>query len=215
MPITNPNCEVARLYCNVESLGQLPKRVVTDLVVVTTYPDGHVESVPHCWVPSAHHSPVVTGWMVRDSAQRLLPHPAIGSAPPGPVTLVNIETVFWIDTATQRTLGTVSLLGQRVDLRAHVEHVAWNFGDGGTDVTNGPGTAYSNAHPCDTKQCPGYFGHTYSSAGRVTITADLTWSGQFRVDGGAWQDIPGTVTAAATNTSIDVKQARAVLVPNP
>ena len=153
--------------------------------------------------------------MVRDQAERLLPHPGIGIAPPGHVTLVNIETVFWVGTPPQRTLGTVTLLGQQVDLRAHVDRVTWSFGDGGSATTTGPGRAYSDAHPCTTKQCPGYFGHTYSDTGTMTITADIVWTGQFRVDGGAWQTIPGTVTAAATSTTTDVKEARGVLVPNP
>jgi hypothetical protein len=153
--------------------------------------------------------------MVRDEAEKLLPHPRIGSAPPGHVTLVNIETILWVDTDPDRVLGTVTVLGQRVELRAHVERVRWQFGDGASEVTAGPGTEYSDAQPCDTKACPGYFGHTYERAGRVTITADLIWSGEFRVEGGGWQTIPGTVTAAATSTAVDVKEARAVLVPNP
>ena len=153
--------------------------------------------------------------MVRDQARRLLPHPMIGSAPPGHVTLVNIETVLWVNTAPERQLGTVNLLGRRVDIRAHIDRVTWDFGDDSSTTTNGPGEAYSDTHPCRTKQCPGYFGHTYTDAGTMTITADLTWTGQFRVDGGAWQTIPGTVTAEATSTTIDVKEARGVLVPNP
>ena len=153
--------------------------------------------------------------MVRDEAEKLLPHPVIGSAPPGHATLVNIETVLWIATPAERRLGTVNLLGRRVDIRAHIDRVAWDFGDESSATTNGPAPAYTNAHPCRTKQCPGYFGHTYTDTGTMTITADLTWTGQFRVDGGAWQTIPGTVTAAATSTSIEVKEARGVLVPNP
>lgn len=153
--------------------------------------------------------------MVRDRAERLLPHPVIGSAPPGHVTLVNIETVLWVASSADRRLGTVNLLGRQVDIRAHIDRVAWDFGDDSTVTTTGPGTAYTDAHPCRTTQCPGYFGHTYLDTGTMTITADLTWTGQFRVDGGAWQTIPGTVTAAATSTTIDVKEARGVLVPSP
>ncbi|MDT4918212.1 MAG: hypothetical protein QOH89_2912, partial [Pseudonocardiales bacterium] len=198
----------------VESADQLPNTTVTDLVVVTTYPNGHQEVVPRCRVP-LQKTAEVTATMVRDEAEKLLPHPAIGVAPPGHITLVNIETVLWVDTSPDRTLGTVTLLGQRVDLRAHIERVRWNFGDGVTDSTDGPGAEYTAAHPCTTQQCPGYFGHTYRRSDTVTITADLVWTGEFRVEGGAWQPIPGTVTAAATSTTVDVKEARSVLVPNP
>jgi hypothetical protein len=153
--------------------------------------------------------------MARQAAEKLLPHPAIGTAPAGNVTLVNIETVLWVDTSPDRTLGTVTLLGHRVTLRAHLQQVHWSFGDNSTDSSAGPGKAYTSSDPCRTAQCPGYFGHTYLHTGGVTIGAQLTWTGQFRVDNGAWQAIPGTVTAAATNETIRVKEARGVLVPNP
>jgi hypothetical protein len=92
--------------------------------------------------------------------------------------------------------------------------VAWDFGDHSTDTTDGPGKAYTNADPCRTAQCPSYFGHTYARTGHVTVTANLTWTGQFRVDNGAWQAIPGTVAAPATSETIRVKEARGVLVPD-
>jgi hypothetical protein len=153
--------------------------------------------------------------MVRERVVRLLPHPAIGVAPPGHVTLVNIETVFWADTSVDRDLGTVTILGQPVDLRAHISHVTWHFGDGASATTSDPGRAYTATDPCDTAQCPDYFGHTYTNTGTVTITADITWTGQFRLAAGGWQPIPGTVGAPATATRITVKQARAILVPDP
>ena len=215
MVLSNLNCSLARFMCDVPTPAQLPKRPVTDLVVVTTYPDGHSTSVATCRVSLRNAPARITATMVRDEAEKLLPHPDIGSAPPGHVTLVNIETVLWVDTSAERTLGTATLLGRRVDIRAHIEQVTWQFGDGSNATTEGPARAYTNAHPCDSKQCPGYFGHTYTRTGDMTITADLVWTGQFRVDGGAWQTIPGTVTAAATSTTIDVKEARGVLVPNP
>jgi hypothetical protein len=157
----------------------------------------------------------VTPELARAQAEKLLPHPRIGTAPAGGVTLVNIETVLWVDTPPDLTLGTVRLLGYRVTLRAHVDRVDWDFGDHTTAVTTGSGQAYSPAHPCSTAQCPDYFGHTYRRTGQLTVGAQLSWSGQFRVDGGPWQDIPGTVTASATGAALHVKEARGVLVDNP
>ena len=209
-------CSTAWVQCDVESLSLLVKRRVTDLVVVRTFGDGSSLEQVECDVPvRTRPDPKLTAQMVRDQAEKLLPHPVIGSAPPGRVTLVNIETVLWIASASERRLGTVTLLGRRVEIRAHIDRVTWRFGDGASATTTGPGTAYTDRHPCRTKQCPGYFGHTYTDTGSTTITAALTWTGQFSVDGGAWQTIPGTVTAAATSTTIDVKEARGVLVPNP
>lgn len=69
--------------------------------------------------------------------------------------------------------------------------------------------------PCDTRLCPGYFGHVYADTGGMRVTARVSWVGRYRVDGGAWQPIPGTVTGPATSTGIRIVEARGVLVPPP
>lgn len=212
---TQSICGLARQFCDVADPTLLPKRRVTDIVVITTFPDGQSAATPVCYVPRRSPNQTPTAAMAREAAQRLLPHPRIGVAPPGGVTLVNIETVLWVATRADRFLGTVTLLGQRVDLRAHVEQVRWDFGDGSTDTTTTPGKAYTAADPCKTVDCPDYFGHTYLHTGEVRISAQLIWTGEFRVDGGAWQPITGTVAAPATGTSVHVKEARGILVPNP
>jgi hypothetical protein len=215
-PIGTSMCGSVHLMCNAEVRSLLPLERVVDLLEIDTYPGGRQVRTTHCRVPGPKSArPQVTGAMARQEAEKLLPHPAIGVAPAGGVTLVNIETVLWVDTPVDRTLGTVTLLGHRVTLRAHIERVHWNFGDDSTEATTTPGKAYTNADPCRTVDCPDYFGHTYLHTGPLTITAQVTWTGQFRVDDGPWQSIPGTVTAAATSTGIHVKEARGILVPNP
>ena len=184
-----------------------------DYVVVITYADGRTGLVVECAQPKAR--PQVTAEMARAEAEKLLPHPKIGTAPAGGVSLVNIETVLWVDTKPDLTLGTVTLLGYRVTLRAHLERVDWSFGDQSSETTSGPGKAYTKDDPCTTAQCPDYFGHVYRNTGHLTIGAQLTWTGQFQVDGGAWQDIAGAVTAPAAGQPIHIREARGVLVDNP
>lgn len=208
-------CSQVWLQCDVEVAKAAALPLEKDLLVVTTYRDGSRSRDIECDVPVATQRRQVTGAMARQEAERLLPHPSIGTAPTGHATLVNIETVLWVNTQADRTLGTVTLLGQRVTLRAHVRQVHWDFGDHVSSTTGSPGKAYTAADPCRTAQCPDYYGHTFETTGQVTIAARLTWTGQFRVGAGAWQSIPGTVSAPATGTRVDVKEARGVLVPNP
>ena len=208
-------CGLVHPMCDAATPAALPGNGAHNFVDLITYPNGTQTQVPHCAVPPGNARPQVTGDMAKAQAEKLLPHPAIGTAPAGGVSLVNIETVLWVDTKPDITLGTVNLLGFRVTLRAHLERADWDFGDGATASSEGPGKAYSHADPCKTAQCPNYFGHTFRRTGEVTIGAQLTWSGQFQVDGGAWQDIPGTVTAPATEHPLHVKEARGVLVDNP
>lgn len=214
--MTGAACARVHLVCDVESAALLPAKPSSDLLQILTYANGRRDTTVRCAVGAAMaRKPRVTGAMARDEAEKLLPHPLIGTAPVGNVTLVNIETVFWLQTSADRVLGTVTLLGHRVTLRAHLQQVRWTFGDGATSTTSGPGKAYTRSDPCRSAQCPRYFGHTYRRTGQLTIGAGLTWSGQFRVDGGGWQPIAGTASAAATSQRIHVKQARGVLVPNP
>jgi hypothetical protein len=169
-----------------------------------------------CAVAPAGAAPAqVTAAMARAQAQRLVPHPAIGTAPPGGTSLVNIQTITWLATPADRTLPTVRLLGRQVQLRVHLARVAWDFGDQQQATSTGPGRAYTRTDPCTTQQCPGYFGHTYTRTGTVTITARVTWTGRYRVDAGPWQAIPGTVTAPAAAATLTLRQARAILVPPP
>jgi hypothetical protein len=102
-----------------------------------------------------------------------------------------------------------------VALRIHLSEARWDFGDGTTDSSPDPGKPYDDARdPCRTKQCPDYYGHTYTKTGRRTIVLTLGWHAQYN-PGGGWIDIPGTLTGPSARQSLTVKQARAVLVPNP
>lgn len=44
------------------------------------------------------------------------------------------------------------------------------------------------------------------------MRADVTYTGQFRIGGGEWVDIPGTVTINGTPVTVTVATARSRLV---
>jgi hypothetical protein len=153
--------------------------------------------------------------MVRQQAERLVPTAAVGLAPHG-TSLVNIETVMWADAPRNQTLPAVSILGRSVSIRLTLAGVSWDFGDGELDSSGPAGRPYDNtADPCRSRQCPQYFGHTYRHTGKVRVRATASWTASFTVDGGAPVDIPGAVTGPQSDEPLVIKQARAVLVPNP
>ncbi len=147
--------------------------------------------------------------------RRRVPGPGVGVAPPGGVSLVNIQTLFWVGTPVDVSLGTVRLVGQLVRLRVQLLRVDWDFGDGARETSTGPGKAYTGADPCRTKLCPDYFGHVYTHHGLWRVGARVSWSGQFQVGAGAWRQIPDTVTGPAQFTTVHIYQARGELVPDP
>ncbi len=159
--------------------------------------------------------PVITAEIVRDRVVRLVPSAKLGLAPHDS-TLVNIQTIMWVDAPMTQQLPPISILGQNVTVGLTLSRVEWDFGDRQSAISTTAGKAYDNAHdPCRTALCPHYFGHVYRISGTQTIHATATWTASFAVGGGRPTTIPGTVDGPTATDSVTVKQARAVLIPNP
>jgi hypothetical protein len=119
---------------------------------------------------------------------------------PAERTLVNFATNFYAEPeAFERQ---ITLLGQDVDVRAEPIRFDWAFGDGAGDQTEGPGGAYPDLE----------ITHRYTDADvTVTPSVDVTYSAEFRVGGGEWQEIPETVTIEGTPVALRVVEATPVL----
>lgn len=120
--------------------------------------------------------------------------------PPNGRTLVNFETNFY--TEQGEFTRTVALLGRQVELRIWPASFGWEFGDGASDQTTSPGAAYPELE----------ITHEYLRKGRVTPSVDTTYAAQFRVGGGPWRDVAGTVTIPGSPQPLRVVEARPVLV---
>jgi hypothetical protein len=143
---------------------------------------------------------VVTWQMVLREMQRIgLPSLEVQVQPEGR-TLVNFETNFYaLPQAFERQ---ITLLGQGVDVRATPTRFDWSFGDGISEQTEGPGGPYPDLDVT----------HEYTDADRtVRPSVDVTYSAEFRVGGGEWQQIPETVTISGTPVSLRIVEATPVL----
>jgi hypothetical protein len=163
----------------------------------------------------AERKAIVTAAAVWEQVRRLLPKAAIGLAP-RTTTLVNLQTIMWVDAQRQQDLPTVTIFGKRVTVHIGLTAVRWDFGDDDTDDADSPGKPYDKVHdPCAKKLCPDYYGHTYLRTGSMTITATASYHATFRVAGGPVVDIPGGIDGPTAAATIVVHEARAVLVPDP
>jgi hypothetical protein len=133
--------------------------------------------------------------------------PSINIQPEGDVTLVTLPTYYEVRFPAEgyepAEIDTVSLLGFSVDIRPRLDAVTYHFGDG---ATAGPTTDLGGPHPT------GGIVHEYSQKGSFPVRADITYGGQFRVNGGDWSDIPGTATITGTESTLTVMESRARLV---
>jgi hypothetical protein len=119
---------------------------------------------------------------------------------PAAKTLVNLDTIFY--TESEPVDVELTILGQAVDVVATPSRYRWVFGDGASSTTDVPGDPY----PART------ITHRYADA-QVTVAphVEVTYTAEFRVNGGAWQSIDGTVTTIGPPTSLRVAEATAVL----
>lgn len=151
--------------------------------------------------PEAVEPSEVTAGSVTRAFRRLpLPEAQLIIQPPNGRTLVNFETNFY--TEQGEFTRTVTLLGRQVELRIWPASFEWRFGDGESDQTTSPGAAYPDLE----------ITHEYQQKGRVGPSVDTTYAAQFRVGGGPWRDVAGTVTIAGSPQDLRVVEARPVLV---
>lgn len=119
---------------------------------------------------------------------------------PADKTLVNFETIFYAE--PQPFERRLRLLGQDVDVRAEPSSFNWAFGDGATMRTEVPGAPYPDKTIV----------HEYADA-RVTVepSVAVTYTAEFRVDGGGWQPIAETITIPGPPTDLRITEATPVL----
>ncbi len=129
-----------------------------------------------------------------------LPASQLAVQPPDGRTLVNFETNFY--TEQEPFTRQVRLLGQRVDLKIWPSQFSWVFGDGDQLTSQSAGAPYPDL----------LITHDYRAEGGVSPRVDTTYAAQFRVNGGPWRDVDGTVTIAGSPTRLQVLTASPVLV---
>ncbi len=110
--------------------------------------------------------------------------------------VVNKPVAVWAGNNSSRT-ETMELAGYTVEIRVTPAQYKWNFGDGNTTTTTSAGRKPRYAHDADIS-------HSYTESGEYTINLTTSYVGQFRVDGGAWEDIPGTAEIASTPVPVEI-----------
>lgn len=134
--------------------------------------------------------------------------PTVNIQPEGDVTLVNLPTFFEVR-FPDRGFGPDEvdqpdpslLLGHRIEIRPRLKSVTYHLGE----RTIGPTTSLGGPHPT------GDIRLTYSRPGTHQVRADIVYTGQFRVGGSGWIDIPGEVDLTGTPVTLTVREARARL----
>ena len=143
---------------------------------------------------------VTPGLVAAAFADTPVPPATLQVQPPNGRTLVNFDTNFF--TVREPFTRTVTLLGQAVELRITPAQFTWRFGDGTDTTTTTPGAAYPDLQVT----------HDYQRTGDYTPSVDTTYRAEWRLAGGAWRPVPGTVTIAGEPVALTAVEAQPTLV---
>lgn len=133
--------------------------------------------------------------------------PRMHIQPEGNVTLVTLPTYFavsWPLAGFQPgEVDTLTLLGHKVQIRPTLVSYSYVFGDG---LAFRPTRSAGGPYPS------GDITHAYAQAGVYSTHIDVTFGGEFTLDGGGRTAIPDTVTVAGPAQPLTVKTAESRLV---
>ena len=135
--------------------------------------------------------------------------PTASIQPAGLKTLVNLPTYYELNWPTRGfepgEADVTTLVGRRVEIEPVFISASYIYGDG---EASGPVKSFGGPYPT------GDVIHTYRQKMVAPVQINANYSGRFRVDGGAWIDIPDTVTIEGTPASLTVAEAKARLYNN-
>lgn len=127
---------------------------------------------------------------------------------PNNFSLRNGHTHFWASKETQQFNSNLS--GSDVKIKAIPIQWNWNYGDGSTRNLNFPGEAM----PSHTLHDETKTSHSYTKTGKFGVTVTTLYRGEFSVDGGPWQAIPGQAAVPSNSLPIDVWRTEKELIAN-
>ncbi len=197
------SCETGHLLdCLEAPMCKLPDGKVVIFWDGTVHPGlGQVQLCPK----SATKGVDIGALVLRAFRRVPLPAPQLSIQPPNGKTLVGLETIY--STTAEPFTRTLTLLGRQVTLRIEPSNFLWRHGDGTSETTDWAGKTWDHVSP----DIDGYLTHVYEHTGEVSPSVEVTWSAEFRVGGGAWQRVNGTVTRAGAPVPLQVLEGQPVL----
>ena len=136
-----------------------------------------------------------------DEAVGLAPDPQL-HVDPGRIGLTGLDSYFSVRPPRPIQVSA-TVPGFTVTAEARPVQYAWDFGDGATRTTHGPGRPWS-------RRRPGSIAHLYETHGVYSIGVEIVWAARWRIGTGEWRHLGYFSTADARD--YPVRQIVALLV---
>ncbi|MBF4620238.1 hypothetical protein [Clavibacter sp. VKM Ac-2542] len=143
-----------------------------------------------------------------DDVAQFVPRDASIRSQPNGWAIVGAPVNLFTDAMPQVVDGV--LLGRPAQVRFVPVSFTWDHGDGTSTTVVGPGASWKALGQQDFTQTD--TSHVYQSVGDRQVGLTISYSPSYRFDGGAWQQIPGTLPVQVGPVAIRVLQGSTVLV---
>lgn len=144
-----------------------------------------------------------------EDVERFLPTSAVLHSEPDGWAVVGVPANFWVEVEPVTVEG--ELLGEVAEVRFTPRAYRWDYGDGIVRVTSTPGASWNGLGQQELTETP--TGHIYEERGDRNAVVDVAYSAQYRLGGGDWLEVLGTVTGQAPPEQVLVVVERTVLTP--
>lgn len=128
------------------------------------------------------------------------------SSDPSKFSLKNGYTHFWASKDPQTF--DIRMGDTPVKIKAFPVQWNWDYGDGNTKNFNVPGESSPNHTLHDETPTS----HVYKETGKFKVVVTTLYRGEFSVDGGAWQSIPGQAAVPSDPVVMDVWRTQKQLI---
>lgn len=157
--------------------------------------------------PSANPRPATPPVTITDLASFRPQAPGSSMEPEG-WTVVGLPTNFFAQAEAHIVRST--LFGTPAEVRFRPTAYHWNYGDGSSRQTDQPGMSWSQL------QIPEFSdtvtSHAYAVAGSYFVSLTVHYSPDYRLAGGTWRPISGTIPVGAPELRLRVYEANTALV---
>lgn len=128
------------------------------------------------------------------------------SSDPQHFSLRNGYTHFWASKVQQKF--SLNVDGSNVKIKAIPVQWIWKYGDGTTRRLNYPG----EPAPEHTLHDETNTSHVYKETGKFQVVVTTLYRGEFSVDGGPWEPIPGQASVPSEPSVMDVWRTKKELI---
>jgi hypothetical protein len=136
------------------------------------------------------------------------PRPGINHMQPAGWMIVNLDTNFYSTGGSQIHNG--SLFGLPADVRFTPIRWHWTYGDGNRASHTGSGTTWAGNRVGEFD--PTTTSHIYRAPGTYVIDLSIDFRAEYRFDGQAWTNIPGSIAVPSNRLTASAGTAKTVLV---